>query len=193
MKHLASLLVILMSVLAACNHGGGEDSATPRRHAYPRVQTYDSVYTAVDSFPVHFEVNAQAGKRVPRAGWLDVVYPAYGAVMHVSALSYSGQRLEAELEKRRERMTMNLYGLSAATEHVTSADSSFEAVVLVSSDATTTPVQFLATDGHGMLVTGAAYMPGVRPESNADSIAPQVDALHRDILHALKQLSYEVK
>ena len=64
MKHLASLLVILMSVLAACNHGGGEDTATPRRHAYPRVQTYDSVYTAVDSFPVHFEVNAQAGKRV---------------------------------------------------------------------------------------------------------------------------------
>ncbi len=59
MKHLASLLVILMPVLAACNHGGGEDTATPRRHAYPRVQTYDSVYTAVDSFPVHFEVNAQ--------------------------------------------------------------------------------------------------------------------------------------
>lgn len=190
MKLPASLLVILTSVLAACSHGGGADTATPRRHAYPRVQTYDSVYTAVDSFPVHFEVNAQAGRRLPRPGWLDVAYPAYGATMHVSALSYSGDRLEAEIEKRRERMSLNLYGLSAVTEHITSADSSFEAVLLVSSDATTTPLQFLATNGHGMLVTGSAYMPGVRPESPADSIAPQVEAMRRDIIHSLRQLRH---
>lgn len=187
--HRPLLFLLLLAALSSCGDNGGE--TTPLRHGFPRVRIYDSIYAAADSFPVHFEVNRQAGCRVPRAGWLDVAYPRYGAVLHISALACSGDRLASELDKRRERMSLNIYGFSARTEHLTSADSSFEAVMLVSHDAVSTPVQFVATDGQSVLVTGSAYMPGVRPESPADSIAPQVEALRRDVVHAIRQLRHD--
>lgn len=190
MKLFVTLLIpLLLVAVSACGDGGGD--VTPRRHGFPRVQLYDSVYVAADSFPLHFEVNSQAVCRVPRRGWLDVAYPSYGAILHVSALNCSGERLASELDKRRERMSLNLYGSSAETIHVSSADSTFEAVLLVSGDAVNTPVQFLATDGRNLLVTGSAYLPGVRAESQADSIAPQVGALKRDIIHAIKQMRHD--
>lgn len=180
------LLILLTLLLAAC--GNSNDDATPRRRAYPRIALYDSVYAAVDSFPVHFEANSEAPRRMPRQGWLDIAYPRYGATIHLSAVSYTPDRLGDEVDARRERMSLNLYGMTAETRHLTSDDGSFEAVLLVSRDPIATPLQFLAVDTLGMLVSGAVYMPGIDANSSVDSIAPAVAAMERDIVHALKTL-----
>ncbi|MDE6097896.1 MAG: hypothetical protein K2G24_03315 [Muribaculaceae bacterium] len=186
MKALYSLLVLSALLFSSC---GTRDDASPRRRAYPRVNLYDTVYKPVDSFPLRFEANSAVPLRMPRAGWLDIAYPRYGATVHLTVADFPSGRLADEIDRRRERMSLNLYGMTAETRHISSADGSFESVLLVSRDPIATPLQFLAVDSCGTIVSGAAYFPGLDASSAADSIAPVVSAVERDLVHALKNLS----
>ena len=144
---------------------------------------------AADSFAPHFEVNTAAVINRPAPGQLDISYPAYRATVYLTARRLPPERLESELDNRRERISLNLGGVAAYTEHITSDNGQFECALVTARDAATTPVQFLATDGEGCLISGAAYLGDLTPGTSADSIAPVVAALQRDIRHALHKLS----
>lgn len=183
---IATVLCAAAASLGACSHSDSGTAPLPR--AYPRVALYDSVYSAPDSFPVYFEINSSVPSRIPRRGWLDVAYPRYGATLHLSAVDCAADRLAAEIERRRERMALNLYGMTAETRHMASDDGSFETVLLVSRDPVATPLQFLSVDTLGMIVSGSVYMPGVDAASPTDSVAPVVSAIERDLVRALKTM-----
>lgn len=161
---------------------------TPRRHAYPRVAVADSVYAAADSFAPHFETNLATRLERPAPGQLSIIYPAYHATVYVTAQELTPDRLETALDNRRERISLNLSGAAATTEHFSSDNNMYDCVLVTAGDATTTPVQFLATDGTSTLVSGAAYFGGIDATTSADSIAPIVAAIKRDLHHALKRL-----
>lgn len=180
------LAAALAGALAGCSSDG--QSPTPRRHAYPRVVVSDSVYHSADSFSPHFEINAAVRATRPAPGQLTIDYPAYGAVVYVTSRRLPPGELEAELDNRRERISLNLNGVSATTEHLRSANGRFECALVTARDVSATPVQFLATDGEGCLVSGAAYFANVSSGTSADSIAPIVAALRRDLRHALLTL-----
>jgi len=182
----ATIAAIGAMIAAAC--GDGTPAPTPRRHGYPRIQVYDSCYSAVPGAALRFEVNCMAEARVDSGGrWLTVGYPLYGADLYITfTRAESSASLSAALDNRRERMVLNLGGADAATTHISSVGG-FEAA-LVEAPGSGMPLQFVATDGGRYVASGAvqlidgAYAP-------YDSIRPVVAALRRDIVHALSQLS----
>lgn len=180
--------VILLLAAVACD-GGSREDAVPRRRAYPRVAVPDSTYARVSGVPLVFEACRAAEARVDSGGrWLTLHYPAYDTDVYVTfSPAASADALQAALDNRRERMSLNLYGAPATTSHVASADGTFEAA-LVYAPGTGTPLQFVATDGARWVVSGAASM-DVEAGAPYDSVRPMVDVLHRDMVHALRTLS----
>lgn len=184
---LETLFICLL--LTACSGDSGNGNNVPRRRAYMRPALYDTVYTAVpDSITggTRFSVNSAAHTRSVRPGWLDVAYPAYHAVINVTFSTFHPDSLEAQVDNRLERFTLNLNGLPAQVSHFSSGP--YECTVVTTHELSMTPVQFLATDGHSRLISGTSVMQGLDPASTTDSIRPVIDALEYDIIHALREL-----
>lgn len=184
------LLIILLLTLAAsaCGDSAPTAGATPRRRGYPRLPEYDSVYAAARRTPLHLELNAAACVADSNAGrWLTVSYPLHSSYIYITvSTAASADELKDILANRRERIGLNLGGMAGETTHITSADGSFEAA-LVEAPGAGTPLQFVATDGAGYVVSGAARI-DVAADAPFDSISPIVATLRRDIVHMLSRL-----
>lgn len=188
MTHRLTLYIILAAFTAAiagCT-GSGDDTAIPRRTAYPRPATMDTVMTVPDSLPVSFAVNASATVSRPRLGWLDVAYPAYGATMHVTFTPVDTSDIDEVRANRVERLTLNSGGRPSVTREAINA-AGFD-YLTVRTDGAATPLQFLATDGRSIVVSGAVYMFDPAAASAVDSIQPIVDAIEADINRSMIQL-----
>lgn len=166
-------------MLCACRK---TDDSIPRRYAYPRIETYDTIYRNVAVGPVNLYVNKAAGISTPRPGWLDINYPRYGATFHVSVTTTNS--VADAIANRRERIALNLGGSRAKTNSFRSGD--FECIVVESPEAGMTPVQFLAVSPKGIIVSGTAYITG--STTSVDSIHPIVTALTTDAIKMLSDL-----
>lgn len=185
---------ILIAVLAASCSGGEKPTFAPRPEAYPRPTLYSPAYIAADSLPLHLELNAEASTSAVHKSdgsvWLDIAYPAYGFTVYCTLSQVTPATIDDAIANRIERIGLNLgEGSAHAVETFVESESGFEGTVVTSFAAGSTPVQFIATDSKGWLVSGAAFTPS--PQANPDSIRPYVEALERDILHALSTLSHE--
>lgn len=193
MLHLPVALIGVF-LLCACSGIGadGDRSPVPRPRAFARIDLYDTVYNCTDSLPVRFDTNAQAHVSVMRrtAGnvWLDVGYPAYGGVLHVSFTQVSDTAVRRQvIDNRTERMALNL-GDNTAEQITVSSPDGFDSSILMATTATPMPVQFLSV-GRRWVVSGAFTFD--RSPGSADSIRPVVEAVTADAVRAamkLKQL-----
>lgn len=182
------LTVLLLTIVAsACGDAAAPSDATPRRRGYPRLPEYDSIYAAAPRAPLHLELNAAACVADSNAGrWLTVSYPRHSSYIYITVSTASTDELKDILANRRERIGLNLGGMAGETTHIASADGSFEAA-LVEAPGAGTPLQFVATDGAGYVVSGAARI-DVAADAPFDSISPIVATLRRDIVHMLSHL-----
>lgn len=182
------LTVLLLTIVAsACGDAAAPSDATPRRRGYPRLPEYDSIYAAAPRAPLHLELNAAACVADSNAGrWLTVSYPRHSSYIYITVSTASTDELKDILANRRERIGLNLGGMAGETTHIASADGSFEAA-LVEAPGAGTPLQFVATDGAGYVVSGAARI-DVAADAPYDSISPIVATLRRDIVHMLSHL-----
>ncbi|MDE6541399.1 MAG: hypothetical protein K2L74_05250 [Muribaculaceae bacterium] len=185
MKSLTAIMLTCALAAAACGGDGGA-SPTPRRHAYPRPELYDSCYTQAQQAPVAWAVCCGAVCTADSGGrWLTTDYPLYNARIYITFTpAADSAAIAAAIANRRQRISLNLAGAPATTTHVASADGSFDAA-LVEAPGTTMPLQFVATDGHSMVVSGAVHTDTAEPY---DSVRPTVEALRRDIGVALRNL-----
>ena len=78
-------LLILPAAILLWGCTGKEQRAVPRRPAYPRVEAFRDTVKEVRAGNYLLSVNACATVTEPREGWLDVSYPGYGAVLHLTA------------------------------------------------------------------------------------------------------------
>lgn len=190
MTRLLPLLTVLLLTLAAsaCGDAAAPSDATPRRRGYPRLPEYDSIYAAAPRAPLHLELNAAACVADSNAGrWLTVSYPRHSSYIYITvSTAASADELKDILANRRERIGLNLGGMAGETTHIASADGGFEAA-LVEAPGAGTPLQFVATDGAGYVVSGAARI-DVAADAPFDSISPIVATLRRDIVHMLSHL-----
>lgn len=186
----AALLSIALTLLSACGGDGGNRDAIPRRKAYPRLQIPDSTFHSPDSLPYALQINEAATARLKRRDadgvWVDVAYPGLNAVVYYTFTTVAPSEADEALRNRSERIALNLGGREAEMLSFSSPDSLFCEVVVDNQSAGATPVQFLATDHKGLVVSGAAHIGGEM--LSADSVAPIVDMLRRDIIHSLKTL-----
>lgn len=182
----ATTVGALSAAIIGCSHSS--DNAVPRPTAYPRVEIYDSTYTAVPGSPLHIELSSHASVEVDSSRrssvWINATYPAYGATLHCTITPASGDASGDVVANRSERMSLNTGG--HPTEVTTgNAPSGFASQILVTPAGTITPVQFLSVSPQ-WVVSGALYLPGA--DTAPDSVAPIVKAVYRDLVHLTKTI-----
>ncbi|MCH5222289.1 MAG: hypothetical protein J1F05_08235 [Muribaculaceae bacterium] len=179
------LVIILAFAVYSCSDNDSR-RATPKRHAFPRIEAYDSGDVSIDLGQLNFSVSADANIKPAGEQWLDISYPRYGTTLHLSAL-----RLDCDSEKnkamanRRQRISLNI-GDAKARADVFTNDYSFDCEMVVCNEAVTTPVQFFATDAGGNMLSGAFVIHGTT--TPADSMQAVVKILESEAFTILKSL-----
>lgn len=172
----------LAALLCGCS-GGGESRPMPKRYAYPRPAAPADSVAAVATGGVSLEINASAIVSYPREDWLDAVYPAYGATLHLSAIVTADPA--KEIANRRERMALNLGGAVATTRQFVNP-AGFICETASTAEGPATPVQFFAAGPAGHFVSGTFVVGGNTAPS--DSIRPIVDILSAEAERILNSL-----
>ncbi|MDE6197384.1 MAG: hypothetical protein K2F91_05910 [Muribaculaceae bacterium] len=178
--------VAAMMIVAAC--GRHSDDATPRRYAYPRVETPAASRMEVSAGGIRTDVSTSATVTHPGENWLDAAYPAYGATLHLSSVTLPDSNSLAEaLANRRQRISLNTGGRRTRTDSFTN-DAGFCCEMITADDgATATPVQFIATDSRHNLVSGAIVLHG--STEPADSIRPVTEILKDEAFRILNSIA----
>lgn len=172
-------------LLCACNFSGGKDNAVPRPHAYPRVEAYDSTRRGVALRDISITVPAQSITDSISERSLTLSYPLYGARLYLSTVStHSAEELKQHLANRRQRISLNLSGRQM--QESTFKHESLDCSVIRSLESTTIPVQLLATDGHGTLLSAAFVLNGATEP--LDSVRPIVDLLEKEGIAILQSI-----
>ncbi|MDE6588334.1 MAG: hypothetical protein K2K40_08355 [Paramuribaculum sp.] len=179
--------IITASLAVSCGSGASvDDNATspvPLPRAWPRTALYDSTYIPAVA---DIEVNASTIVTVSHDGHaVDAVYPAYHATLYVTdSRTATVGEADAAAANRIERMKLNAGGRqSEQTTLVTPVG--YEALVLVTPVGSLSPAQFIARAPR-RVVSGAVVLD--RAPVSADSLAPTLDALRRDLLHLITAL-----
>lgn len=177
------LTAIVFLGIYGCGDGASE-RPIPRRTAYPRIEAYDSTYISIpQSDLINIEVNASAEVTVPRdsAGilWIDVSYPRYGAVLHLTLNKASQEQLAQIARNRRQRFDLDTEGMRIVMTEVANP----EAEVLVGKvlGLSVTPLNLTATDNASYFLSGALEFK--RMPSAAEEALPIIDAVYGDIIH----------
>ena len=189
-SYVAVLLVTAVSVLGMECGRSDNSSPTPRRTAYPRIECYDTVYARVNSFPLNLWINFNASVDGQRdddgSQWLDITYPRYDAVLHLTYTPVNRGTAARVLDNRRERMAMNV-GEHRADVTETISQSGVTSLIVKAPAAVVTPLQWVATDSVAFVLSGALEIMG--NDRSAEETAPIVEAVYNDILMAARRLS----
>ncbi len=192
----AAIILTLTAISSSCS--GSESNtdrpaAVPRPTAYPRIDLYDTVMKPVDAvLPLVWLANSQATVTLPQRNvsddgstrWLNIEYPRYGVIMYCTFIDVDPSRLQAELDNRIERISLNI-GSNRTEVLEINTPSGFSSRLLVTPHGSVTPVQFLTTDLNRRIISGAAFLKSAPPAGAADSIAPIVNALRDDMIRTL--------
>lgn len=176
--------VVLLMAAASCTGEG--TPPIPRRTAYPRPTLPDTAMTVAEGTPLHFAVNRQATVTSEKEGWINVAYPMLGATMYVTFTPTVPATVEATKANRMERLMLN--SGDRPSEHSEFVNAAGFRALVATTDGSTTPVQFLATDDSAWVVSGAVYFSDPRSAEAADSIRPMTRAIAADVFRALKNL-----
>ncbi len=187
MRVAALTFAVVTLLLISCS-GGSRPAAVPKPTAYPRVADPGTVYSAIDSLPLHIEANTAATVSRPSENWIDISYPAWHVTVHVTLSAVSPDNIDRVIANRTERMALNITSQTSVDEsNIESSD--FTSLLLSSPDTRSTPLQFLASDGQNWVVSGAAFFDDVAPDAPVDSLAQVVGYLSRDLRHTLSTLA----
>lgn len=197
MNAFTSLRLHALSLLAAalmfgsCTERADRNQAVPKPEAWPRIEIPAEEYSvrSFDDTAIPFNTSANVNRQDRDGGiWIDVTYPTFAnARLYLTLLPVTDRReLTEAIENRRERMELNTGGAVTELTELTS-EGDWEGLLAVTRSSLTTPVQLLAHDGRHLL-SGALYF-NFPPETPADSVAPIVRTVRRDMLHALKHIT----
>lgn len=177
---------LFILLIVSCSNRAGDDTAVPRRTAFPRVPALSDSMIVQKVGNVCFELNADALARRPSDIWLDAVYTSLGATMHLSVNHLeSVKALEDAYNNRLQRISLNLGDAPAEVSHVVNSHD-FDCEMVVALEGVATPVQFIAAGPGGTFVSGSFVISG--KFEPADSIRPVVDALQSQVLLLLNTL-----
>lgn len=182
------ICVITLAATCALACGGSDDTATPRRRAYHRIETYTPDYTAVDSLPVRLLVNSSAVVSRPRRDWINVNYPRYNATVFISVTEADSRDIDGIIANRVERIVLNAG--DAPADALDIDNGRFTSTLYDARAAVATPLQFVATDGKSVVISASVFFGNADRITSLDSVAPAVETIRRDLTTALDSLDY---
>lgn len=183
MKTLALTALAAAIALVACTDKTSSD-AVPRQTAYPRLQTYDTIYTPQQLGSFEIPLNAAAVIEKPQPGWLNATYPRYGITLYLSAIeNLDPERYRSAIANRHQRLSLNLGDRKAVLN--TFSTGSYQCMLVVCRDGSPTPVQFIAGNGKNLIAGSAAFAGKPFP---VDSVSPVIDAISDEVIHMLLNL-----
>lgn len=194
-RSLFSLVLIVLLIAAGCNQ-----DYTPKPKEYPFIPLPEQVYKEPETdLPCPFAVEINQASVIERDTaiiewkpesdcWMNIAYPNYNATIYLSYRPLAAGYSLTELRDEAHRLTF---------EHSQRADyiepeifhTDHNAVGLVynvGGDAASA-TQFFVTDTTQHWLRGALYF---RTNPNADSLAPVIDYINRDIEHLIGSLRW---
>lgn len=165
----------------------------PRPEGYPRIALYEAVYRSDSIGPVIFESNAGTAVTERRqgadgTGWLTLAYPRYGATLYLTASPATASTLGDIIDNRLERISLNIGGATTELTELTGKGGWHGRVTLTPSGSAT-PLQILATSPRGdCVVSGALFLERAATATSPDSLAPALEAVRDDLIHAVNAL-----
>ncbi len=185
-----SIAILIAMMLCECSN---ENVNTPRRKAYPRINIHDSTFSKIPNSPIYFEMNNAAIITLDsinnNSHWINIFYKPYNATIYCTFTPVDKSTIENVIDNRTERMALNSGEYSSELLELTNANG-FKSKILITEQSKVTPVQFLSTDNHNWVVSGAIYFEK-NNNSNHDSISPIINVLKRDIIHAMKTINQQ--
>ena len=188
------LAIICSIVMCDCSN---TPPSTPRQKAYPRVNTHDSTFIALENTPIHFEISSVAqisldsivmnDKEGKGVRWINIFYQPYNATLHCTFTPVNPSSIAEVINNRKERMALNAGSLTSELIELTNAND-FRSHILVTEQSNVTPLQFISTNNQSWVISGALYL-NSNKTSSIDSIRPIINALKRDLIHSLKTIN----
>ncbi len=186
----AIFLSIIILIVMGC-----EESYYPKPKGYNRIDLPEHAFRNLpDSFPYSFEYS-QSAKILPDSSlqreryWFAIFYPDMVAEIHITykSLNNNSDSLRVNIE--------DAYKLT--TKHQIKA-TSIEETILVTPSGKTVSIaelegdvpsqfQFYTTDSTNHFLRGALYF---RTSTENDSLAPVIEYVKKDIIHALNTLEW---
>lgn len=182
MRAIPALALMLAVATASCTH---DNSAVPRRYAYPREAPCDTAVVPARLGDFRILINAGADITRPADNWLNIIYPRYGVTVHLSANSFAdGEALQAAIANRRQRMELN-FGDTPAEAISFDNNAGIDCTIAGSPDAGSAPVYITAVNPRNRsMLSGAAVFAG--PTTPVDSIEPVYRIVYSHLLHMLE-------
>lgn len=176
----------LLLLISACSKP--HDQAVPRRQGYARVSQYPPQYQILKGMPLSLKVNSEAVSEKQHnddgSFWATVHYPRYKAMIYFTFTPLARQDATALVENRLERMRLDLgNSIDINTEEYINPNG-ITIWTLYAPSSLNTPVKFMALNSDWM-VSGSAFL---EKAQNADSVAPIVQSLLRDVRYSMLTL-----
>lgn len=176
-------------LLAACGK-----NYTPRPYGYFRISFPEHQYREYrQNEPYSFQISKCAiieGDSSERAEqyWLNVVYPAYKANIHISYKSVTGNIAEILEDTRTLAYKHSVKADAIDEELVKDKNRNVYGLIYTIRGNAASPIQFYLTDSTKHYLRGALYF-NVPP--NKDSLAPVVDYIKKDVRQLINTLGWK--
>ncbi len=185
-KFSSCIILLLISILYfGCDNNNSYP--TPRPTAFFRIPTYDSTYILLPDKHIHFEVNASTiiSKDSTNKQWYNIHYPQYNATLHCSFSPAMPSTIDDIINNRVERISLNIGNNYHITTELTN-DYKFSSSIIKTPNGSINPIQFISTDNKYWVISGSMLLKNASAKN--DSLQPVINAVERDIIHALKNI-----
>ncbi len=188
MARVGALLLVasVMSLIVSCGHP--KDDAVPRRPGYYRLEQYPAQYQWHNETPRMLYANACAKfsseKKEDGSYWATVAYPRYKAYIYYTFTPLAERDATALVENRLERMRLDLGNATDLSTEEYLNPNGINVWTIFAPQALNTPVKFLAMDKDWM-ISGTAFLDNA---TDADSVAPVIEILTRDVRYSMLTL-----
>jgi gliding motility-associated lipoprotein GldD len=186
-----ALLVLMSIFFGAC--GANDSSEIPRPKGYYRISFPEHRYTLhSDSCPFAFEqpVYSQivyASNHRSKC-WPDIYFPQFKASIHISYSVISNNLMQVLEDSRTLTYKHTVKANDIREEFVQFPDKQVFGTIYTVSGNAASAIQFHLTDSSRNFIRGSLYF---NSSPNADSLAPVIDFLAKDVEHFIQTFSWK--
>lgn len=186
-KYLVFLFVIL--TLAGCR-----ENLVPKPRGYFRIdlpeknyRLYDTACPFIFEYPAYGIISNDLGK-IKEPCWFNIDFPQFRAKLHVSYKAIN-RNLEEVIKESYDFTYAHSVKADAITEQPwQNAEKKVFGILYDIKGNTASSVQFFVTDSSRNFLRGALYFTA---EPDADSLAPVIEFLRKDIVHMIESFSWK--